>query len=88
MGRKKKVGLAGKFGSRYGTKARKLVVEMESKQRQPQKCPSCGALKVKRMGSAIWQCRRCGMKFAGAEYTPSTFAAKPAEVGPVGENKG
>lgn len=87
MGRTKKVGLAGRFGPRYGTKARKLIVEIERKQRQPQKCPSCGAPKVKRLGTAIWQCRRCGVKFAGAAYVPSTLAAKPAEVSPAGKGK-
>jgi large subunit ribosomal protein L37Ae len=87
MGRTKKVGLAGRFGPRYGTKARKLFVEIESKQRQPHKCPSCGAPKVKRLGTSIWQCRRCGIKFAGAAYVPSTPAAKPAEVSPTGEGK-
>ena len=85
MGRTKKVGLAGRFGPRYGTKARKLIVEMEIKQKQLQKCPSCGALKVKRLGTAIWQCRHCGIKFAGAAYIPSTLAAKPAEVSTAGE---
>jgi large subunit ribosomal protein L37Ae len=87
MGRTKKVGRAGKFGPRYGTKARKLIAEMERKQKQPQKCPNCGAIKVKRLGTAIWQCRRCGAKFAGAAYAPSTFVTKPAEVSPAGESE-
>lgn len=87
MGRTKKVGRAGKFGPRYGTRARKLIVEIERKQRQPQKCPSCGAMKVKRLSTAIWQCRRCGIKFAGAAYVPSTLVAKPSGVSPAGESK-
>ncbi|KUO39441.1 MAG: 50S ribosomal protein L37 [Hadesarchaea archaeon DG-33-1] len=87
MGRTKKIGLAGKFGPRYGTKARKLIVEIDRKQRQSHKCPSCGAIKVKRLDTAIWQCRRCGTKFAGAAYVPSTLVAKPAEVRPAVESK-
>ncbi|MEM4187701.1 MAG: 50S ribosomal protein L37ae [Candidatus Hadarchaeum sp.] len=74
MPRTKKIGSAGRFGPRYGTKVRKLVVEVEKKLKQEYKCPSCGALKVRREGSSIWQCRRCGAKFAGGAYTPTVMA--------------
>ncbi|MEM2890729.1 MAG: 50S ribosomal protein L37ae [Candidatus Hadarchaeum sp.] len=74
MPRTKKIGSAGRFGPRYGTKVRKLVVEVEKKLKQEYKCPSCGALKVRRAGSSIWQCRRCGAKFAGGAYTPTVMA--------------
>lgn len=80
MGRTKKVGPAGRFGPRYGTKIRKLIAEIERKQKQAYKCPSCGAVKVKRLGTAIWQCRRCGTKFASGAYMPSMLARKPVEV--------
>ncbi|MFH1821401.1 MAG: 50S ribosomal protein L37ae [Methanobacteriota archaeon] len=75
MPRKKKIGSAGRLGPRYGTKIRKLVVEVERKLRQDHKCPRCGAPKVKRTGASIWECRRCGAKFAGAAYTPSALIA-------------
>ncbi|MGC8816464.1 MAG: 50S ribosomal protein L37ae [Candidatus Hadarchaeum sp.] len=84
MPRTKKVGSAGRFGPRYGTKVRKLVVEVEKKLKQDYKCPSCGALKVRRTCSSIWQCRRCGAKFAGGAYTPAAVAA-PAEKSPPKE---
>lgn len=74
MGRTKKVGPAGRFGPRYGTKVRKLVAEIERRQRQAHKCPSCGALRVKRVSTAIWQCRKCGVKFASGAYVPSAAA--------------
>ncbi|MBC7218578.1 MAG: 50S ribosomal protein L37ae [Hadesarchaea archaeon] len=74
MPRTKKIGSAGRFGPRYGTKVRKLVVEVEKKLKQEYKCPKCGAMKVRRTGSAIWQCRRCGVKFAGGAYTPKAAA--------------
>lgn len=74
VGRTKKVGPAGRFGPRYGTKIRRLVAEVERKQKQEYKCPSCGAVKVSRVGTAIWQCRRCGVKFAGATYLPSSVS--------------
>lgn len=67
-------GSTGKFGPRYGTKIRKLAVEVERKLRQRYRCPSCGALRVKRVSTSIWQCRRCGVKFAGAAYSPSVLA--------------
>ena len=75
MPRTKKIGSAGRLGPRYGTKIRKLVVEVEKKLRQDYKCPSCGATKVKRTGASIWGCRRCGAKFAGAAYAPSALIA-------------
>lgn len=84
--RTKKVGLAGRLGPRYGTRVRKLVLEVERKLRQRYKCPSCGAVKVKRVSTSIWQCRRCGAKFAGAAYSPSALVPAEAKAGAgVGE---
>ena len=82
MPRTKKVGPTGRLGPRYGTKVRKLVLEVERKLRRSYKCPSCGAVRVKRVGASIWQCRRCGTKFAGATYSPSMLVA-PAGGGPA-----
>ncbi len=67
----KKAGAAGRFGPRYGTRVKKRLNAIEQEMRRPHRCPRCGALKIKRVGTAIWQCRRCGAKFAGAAYTPS-----------------
>lgn len=75
MPRTKKVGSTGKFGPRYGTKIRKLTLEVERKVRQKYRCPSCGALRVRRVSTSLWQCGRCGVKFAGAAYSPSVLAA-------------
>ncbi len=86
MPRTKKVGSTGRLGPRYGTKIRKLALEVERKLRQVYECPSCGAQRVKRVSTSIWQCRRCGMKFAGGAYSPSALAA-PAEEGQSGEGE-
>ena len=70
MGRTKKVGPTGRLGPRYGVKVRELVADIERKLKQPHACPNCGALKLKRIGTSIWGCDRCGAKFAGGAYYP------------------
>jgi len=73
----------GGLGPRYGTKIRKLVLEVERKLRKRYRCPSCGAVKVKRVDVSIWRCRRCGAKFAGAAYSLSALAAVPKRETPI-----
>ncbi len=75
MSRTKKVGAAGKFGPRYGRKVRKLFVDVEGRLRKRYRCPNCAAPRVKRVSTSIWQCKRCGVKFAGGAYSPFTHAA-------------
>lgn len=64
----KKIGSAGRFGSRYGRKIRNKVSNVEKKQKKWQKCPKCMKLKVKRVAKGIWECRKCGAKFTGRAY--------------------
>ena len=66
----KKVGTAGRFGTRYGRKLRKRVSEVEGKMKMWHKCPYCNKLKVKRNFSGVWQCRSCKTKFTGKAYLP------------------
>ncbi|MDH5443539.1 MAG: 50S ribosomal protein L37Ae [Hadesarchaea archaeon] len=84
MPRTKKIGSSGKFGPRYGTKIRKLALAVDKKLQQRYKCPSCGAVKVKRIGTSIWQCGRCGVKFAGAAYSLSALASLAEMKAPGG----
>ena len=35
-------------------------------------CPECGAEKVGRKGTGIWECGKCGYRFAGGTYRPET----------------
>ena len=72
----KKIGSAGRFGARYGRKVRVRVRDVEIKQKKAYKCPVCGFLKLKRISTSIWECKKCGAKMAGGAYTPETGAGK------------
>ncbi|MFN4133427.1 MAG: 50S ribosomal protein L37ae [Candidatus Hadarchaeales archaeon] len=71
MGKTEKVGIAGKFGPRYGFTIRRKHAEVASKAMQNYRCPNCSEKRLRRVGTGIWQCRKCGAKFAGGAYTPS-----------------
>lgn len=63
---------AGRFGARYGRKIRKLVAEIEEQTRALHKCPKCERKAVKRIGTGIWRCAKCGYTFSGGTYIPRT----------------
>jgi large subunit ribosomal protein L37Ae len=65
-------GSAGRFGPRYGRFIRKRVTETERVSRATHRCPRCDTVAVRRKGTGIWLCRKCGFKFAGGAYTPQT----------------
>ncbi|WP_456474211.1 50S ribosomal protein L37ae [Candidatus Pyrohabitans sp.] len=79
MGRTKKIGSAGKFGTRYGMRLRRKWVEIDRKQRLRHICPVCQRHAVRRIASGIWKCRKCGAKFTGGAYVPQTPAALTVE---------
>jgi len=64
----KKVKSAGRFGARYGRSVKDRLVKVEEKQRVKQKCPYCGKVGLKRLGSGIWSCKRCNKTFASDAY--------------------
>jgi large subunit ribosomal protein L37Ae len=70
MGKKKKIGSAGRFGVRYGKRIRNLVSEIEKMQKQKHICPKCDMPYVRRVAAGIWECKKCGVKFAGRAYKP------------------
>jgi large subunit ribosomal protein L37Ae len=72
----KKTGSAGRFGPRYGMRTRKKWREIEERQRKPHECPVCSRLSVRRISTGIWECGKCGAKFAGGAYFPITGVAK------------
>jgi large subunit ribosomal protein L37Ae len=63
---------AGRFGARYGRFIRKRVVEVEQVSRATHRCPQCDVIAVRRKGTGIWACRKCGYTFAGGAYVPQT----------------
>lgn len=77
--RTKKVGSAGRFQARYGVRARTSIRNVEIQQRAKHICPSCGHKKVKRTSTGIWQCKKCGVKFAGGAYIPRTETGQNIE---------
>ena len=77
--RTKKVGSSGRFQARYGVKSRSRIRNVETQQKKKHVCPSCGEKKVKRSDTSIWQCRKCGVKFAGGAYLPKTESGEHVE---------
>lgn len=76
-----KVGPAGRYGPRYGVRSRAQVAAIEARQREKHPCPSCGLEKVRRAGTGIWECRRCGHRFAGGAYLPKAVAVTGEQEG-------
>jgi len=74
-----KVGTAGRFQERYGVRSRTRIRDVERLQKAKHVCPSCGQKTVKRIGTGIWQCRKCQITFAGGAYIPKTEVAQNIE---------
>ncbi|PKL63287.1 MAG: 50S ribosomal protein L37ae [Methanomicrobiales archaeon HGW-Methanomicrobiales-2] len=72
------VGSAGRMGPRYGRFIRKRINQIEQVSRASHPCPRCDQVAVKREGTGIWACRKCGFKFAGGSYVPETPAMRVA----------
>ncbi|ROT40501.1 ribosomal L37ae family protein [Sodiomyces alkalinus F11] len=73
--RTKKVGVTGKYGTRYGASLRKQVKKMEISQHATYTCTFCGKPTVKRHSTGIWNCKSCRKTVAGGAYTVATPAA-------------
>merc|ERR1712024_337308 len=75
--RTKKVGITGKYGTRYGASLRKTVKKMEISQHSKYTCTFCGKDKMRRQATGIWWCndKNCRIQVAGGAYTYTTPAA-------------
>ena len=57
MARTKKVGITGRFGARYGRKAKRSVKNIEENMKKPHVCPKCDRPYVKRKAAGICRYR-------------------------------
>merc|ERR1712105_97112 len=73
--RTKKVGITGKYGTRYGASLRKMVKKMEITQHAKYTCSFCGKDAMKTTCVGIWSCKRCKRTVAGGAWVYSTTAA-------------
>jgi large subunit ribosomal protein L37Ae len=78
MARTKKVGSTGRYGSRYGAKLRRRVLDLDNRRKEPTRCPSCATKSLKRKAVGLWECSKCDLLFAGGAYVPFTDAGKAA----------
>ena len=58
MARTKKVGITGRFGARYGRKAKRQVKKIEENMKKKHVCPKCDRPYVKRVSAGIWECKK------------------------------
>jgi large subunit ribosomal protein L37Ae len=77
--RAKKMGPTGGLGVRYGVKARRRYSEVLTEKRRKHICPQCSSNSVRRESVGIWVCGKCGFKFTGGAYIPSTKLGETAE---------
>merc|ERR1711871_1927963 len=73
--RTKKVGIVGKYGTRYGSSLRKQVKKMEISQHATYTCMFCGKNSMRRSAVGIWKCRTCKKVYAGGAYSVHTGGA-------------
>jgi large subunit ribosomal protein L37Ae len=59
-----------RFGARYGRRLRQKLGMIENVSRRLQKCPYCNFVKAKKVALGIFECRKCGAKFASRAYSP------------------
>ena len=78
--RTKKVGITGKYATRYGQKLRKQVKTIEILQRVRSICPFCGKKSIRREAAGIWKCRGCRRAIAGGAWEFVTTAATTAKT--------
>lgn len=68
------------MGARYGVVVRNRIKSIEAHQKEKHECPTCHHMSVKRVSAGIWECHRCGTKFAAEAYSPRTRKASAAEA--------
>ncbi|ERE64217.1 ubiquitin carboxyl-terminal hydrolase 22-A-like protein [Cricetulus griseus] len=77
----KKVGMVGKYGTRYGASLRKMVKKIEISQHAKYTCSFCGKTKMNRQAVGIWHCGSFMKTVTGGAWTyniTSTITVKSA----------
>ncbi len=77
MAKTKKVGLSGRFGTRFGAQVRKEWRNIAEKQKGFQKCPRCET-KIRNMREfvGVWYCKKCGATWTGGAWESVTDRGK------------
>ena len=86
MPKTKLVKAAGRFGVRYGQSVKRRIADIESRQRLKQHCIFCNG-RAKRTSKGVWNCLKCGKKFAGHAYYLEQPSEGRAEVQKAGEKQ-
>ena len=74
--RTKKVGITGKYGTRYGGALRKIARKYEISSHAKYICGFCGKKGLKKQAVGIWKCKFCGKTVAGGAWVPTTGNAQ------------
>lgn len=86
--RTKKVGNTGWMGPRYGIRIRRRVLELDRARSLRAACPRCSTVTLDRVSSGVFECGRCGVRYASGAYL---FSPPPpvtrAEREPVAAGK-
>lgn len=75
-----KVGVTGKFRTRYGAKLRKWVKAIEILRKTKYICTFFGKNSIKRIATGIWRCKACRRSICGGAWEFSTSAAQTAKT--------
>ncbi|MEK6887737.1 MAG: hypothetical protein AABX14_02200 [Candidatus Aenigmatarchaeota archaeon] len=54
--------------ARYGKKLRVKLREIQKKSTKKYKCPSCSRTAIKRESNGVWECSKCGTKYASGAF--------------------
>jgi large subunit ribosomal protein L37Ae len=77
--RKKKTSFGHRLRSRGGASVQKRWSRIVSNMRKDHKCPSCAMPHVTRVSVGLWECEKCGYKFAGGAYQPQTRTGQTSQ---------
>merc|ERR1719228_83808 len=79
--RTQKVGITGKYATRYGASLRKTVKKMEVSQHATYTCPFCGKDALKRQVVGIWHCKGEAMDCEASFDPTAQSSCRPEEGG-------